>query len=265
MSDLRIAAIRLACQNVEAAPGFFVAAFGCRETAAANGTRALLLGEQRLELVPATREGGPPPPSNAAAFQHCAIIVSDMAEAMRRLASVPDWTAISVSGPERLPDASGGATAFKFRDPDGHPLELLAFAPDKVPAVWRRSDPGPDPAPGPFLGIDHSAVTVSDTDQAIAFWRELGFEVTERHTNRGPEQARMDGLRVPQALVEVTTLRPPGGAPPHLELLCYATPGTLRERAADGSPFATSLILRGDAVRTGPGADPDGHRFRVQG
>ncbi|WP_062118029.1 VOC family protein [Aureimonas sp. AU40] len=258
MKDLRIAAVRLACRTVEAALGFYVAAFGCRETASGNGTRALLLGAQRLEFMPATQDGGPSPPSNATAFQHCAIIVSNMDEAMQRLGSVPGWTAISLDGPERLPEASGGARAFKFRDPDGHPLELLEFAPDKVPAVWRHS------VPGPFLGIDHSAITVSDTDQAIAFWRELGFEVTERHTNRGPEQARMDGLHVPHAIVEVTTLMPPGGAPPHLELLCYAEPDTLRERAADGSRFATSLLLRDTSSWSGSGADPDGHRFSFQ-
>lgn len=36
----------------------------------------------------------------------------------------------------RLPESSGGVTAFKFRDPDGHPLELLAFPDGKVPSRW---------------------------------------------------------------------------------------------------------------------------------
>ena len=27
---------------------------------------------------------------------------------------------------------------FKFRDPEGHPLELLAFPRDSVPACWRH-------------------------------------------------------------------------------------------------------------------------------
>ncbi len=41
------------------------------------------------------------------------------------------------AGPERLPARSGGVSAFKFRDPDGHPLELLAFPPEAVPPIWR--------------------------------------------------------------------------------------------------------------------------------
>lgn len=259
MSDTRIAAIRLACRDVQATVRFYSAAFGCCKTAGENGVRVLFLGEQRLELVPATQDGGPAPLSNAVAFQHCAIVVPAMDEAMRHLWAVSGWTAISLDGPERLPKASGGATAFKFRDPDGHPLELIEFRPDNVPAPWRHRDPAP------FLGIDHSAITVSDTDRAVSFWRTLGFAVTNRHVNLGPEQARMDGLQIPDAVVEVTTLEPGGGGPPHLELLRYATPAPLHGRAADGSPFATSLMIQGVAAGSGSGADPDGHRFHLRG
>jgi catechol 2,3-dioxygenase-like lactoylglutathione lyase family enzyme len=258
MSDTRIAAIRLACRDVEATVRFYSAAFGCRETAGENGVHVLLLGEQRLELVHAAQDGESAPASNAVAFQHCAIVVPDMDKAMGHLRDVSGWRAISLDGPERLPKTSGGATAFKFRDLDGHPLELIEFHPGKVPAPWRHRDPIP------FLGIDHSAVTVSDTDRAVAFWRELGFAVQERHTNRGPEQARMDGLRIPEAVVEVTTLEPSGGGPPHLELLRYATPAPVLVEAADGSPFATSLVLQAVPAGGRSGADPDGHRFRLQ-
>jgi len=259
MSDTRIAAIRLACRDVQATVRFYSAAFGCCETAGENGVRVLLLGDQRLELVHAIQDREPAPPSNAVAFQHCAVVVPAMDKAMEHLRDVSGWTAISLGGPERLPDASGGATAFKFRDPDGHPLELIEFHPGKVPAPWRHRDPIP------FLGIDHSAVTVSDTDRAVAFWRKLGFAVTNRHVNRGLEQARMDGLPIPDAVVEVTTLEPGGGGPPHLELLRYATPAPLHVRAVDGSPFATSLVLQGVPAGSGSGPDPDGHRFRLRG
>ncbi len=54
-----------------------------------------------------------------------------------RLCSVDGWTAISTDGPQRLPPSSGGVAAFKFRDPDGHPLELLAFPDRKWPAHWQ--------------------------------------------------------------------------------------------------------------------------------
>ncbi|MBB3936561.1 VOC family protein [Aureimonas phyllosphaerae] len=259
MSDQRIVAVRLACRDVEATARFYGAAFGCREAAGEKGMRVLLLGHQRLELVQATQDGEPAPPSNAVSFQHCAIVVPDMDKAMRYLRGVSGWTAILLDGAESLPEASGGATAFKFRDPDGHPLELIEFHPGKAPAPWRHRDPIP------FLGIDHSAVTVSDTDRAVAFWRELGFAVQERHTNRGPEQARMDGLRIPEAVVEVTTLKPSGGGPPHLELLRYATPAPALVGAADGSPFATSLVLQNVPAGSRSDADPDGHRFRHRG
>ena len=99
-------------------------------------------------------------------FQHFAIVVADMALAYRRLCSVSGWTAISIDGPQRLPPSSGGVSAFKFRDPDGHPLELLAFPDGRWPAQWRARSNG-DLA----LGIDHSAISVSDSARSIAFYQ----------------------------------------------------------------------------------------------
>lgn len=254
VTETRIGAIELLCPDPGATNAFYIDAFGCRTSDAAG---SILLGDQRLLFARATTSGPSAAPSNACAFQHCAIIVSDMGEAMTRLAAASGWSAISLAGPERLPEASGGATAFKFRDPDGHPLELLQFPPDAVPAAWCRA------GDGPFLGIDHSAITVSDTDRAVAFWGRLGFRVTDRHVNEGREQARMDGLQTSNALVEVTTLMPEGGAPPHLELLAYRSPAPLPGPVPDGSTLATSLILH-DAPAFDVGArDPDGHRFRI--
>lgn len=253
MTATRIGAIELLCPDPVATAAFYAEAFGCRPC---GGDGAIRLGDQRLVLRRAMASGPRPAPANACAFQHCAIIVSDMDDAMARLAAVAGWSAISVAGAERLPDASGGATAFKFRDPDGHPLELLQFPPQRVPAAWRGGE-------GPFLGIDHSAITVSGTDRAAAFWERLGFRVADRHVNEGPEQGRLDGLPGPDVRVEVTTLVPAGGAPPHLELLAYATPPGLPGSVPDGSTLATSVLLT-DAPRFEGGlADPDGHRFRL--
>nr|WP_192843196.1 VOC family protein [Aureimonas sp. AU12] len=218
----------------------------------------LRLGDEVLDLIGAAGPPMDPPLSNATGFQHCAIIVSNMAAAMARLAPVPGWTAISRGSPERLPAASGGATAFKFRDPDGHPLEFLQFAPGAVPPVWRRGADGPA-----CLGIDHSAITVRDADRAIAFYEGLGFTLGERHLNRGPEQARLDGLDVPKAEVEVVSLQAAGGASPHLELLCYRDPPALRAPVPDGSPFATRLRLTGLPGPARDLADPDGHRIGI--
>ena len=49
---------------------------------------------------------------------------------------------ITVGGPIRLPCASGGARAFKFRDEDGHPLELLEFHPEDRPRAGAENDSG---------------------------------------------------------------------------------------------------------------------------
>ena len=112
--------------------------------------------------------------------------------------------AISCGGPQLLPHRSGGATAYKFRDPDGHPLELIRFA---------------DAVAG---GIDHSAIAVTDAGRSIEFYRDrLGLTVGARQVNTGPEQDRLDGLT--GAEVDVVALEP-RQATPHVELLAYRTP-----------------------------------------
>lgn len=279
MTGLRIAAIRLACGDVEATAAFYTKAFGCRRResgprAEAKGAAALFLGDQLLELVPATVPAGERAPSNSTSFQHCAIVVTDMSSAMERLHRVAGWSAISCDGPERLPNASGGITAFKFRDPDDHPLEFLSFPPGGVPPAWRHR------GRGPFLGIDHSAITVADTERSVVFYQSLGFKLTNQQTNRGAEQARMDA--VPGAVVEVTGLCPPGGSPPHLELLCYREPGTREATVPAGDCRSTVLMMAVNAAMPGfeglpcnagdfavdsgnalqgvsAGRDPDGH------
>ena len=67
--------------------------------------------------------------------------------------------------------------AYKFRDPDGHPLELSQF-PD---GRWTRRPT----SPGPFRGIDHTAVAVADLSESRALLGTLGFELTARGVNTG--------------------------------------------------------------------------------
>ena len=80
--------------------------------------------------------------SNDLWFQHLAIVVSDMDAAYAHLGLAEGWQAISDNGPQQLPLSNGGVRAFKFRDPDGHPLELIWFpssahndAPTAAPAA----------------------------------------------------------------------------------------------------------------------------------
>ncbi|QHI97516.1 glyoxalase [Xylophilus rhododendri] len=206
---------------------------------------ALRLGSQTLVLVAC--DTLPPRPDRGAddaQFQHIAIVASDMSAAWQRLQPFAPQ-AITQGGPQQLPPASGGATAFKFRDPDGHPVELLAFS--SLPEHWR------DAEPGPTLGIDHSAITVADADSSIAFYAEyLGLALQSRQHNQGPEQASLDGLAAPQ--VEVLALAAQAAPHPHLELLAYhPARGSALHRAA---PVTTTVWTATGAARL---RDPDGH------
>jgi catechol 2,3-dioxygenase-like lactoylglutathione lyase family enzyme len=210
---------------------------------------ALRLGEQTIELLAFTRHGAPYPADigcDDLRFQHIAIVAADMETAYSRLCACDGWTAITRPAPQRLPASSGAVTAFKFRDPEGHPLELIAFPPDNVPPRWRQA-PNRD---GPCLGIDHSAIVVSDTAQSVAFYRQLlGFYVVGGSLNRGREQEQLDA--VPGAVVEVTALDPGSDNPPHLELLCYRSPAISQDAPAalpSNDIAATRLTLEVDDV-----------------
>ena len=213
-----------------------------------EGARArvtlLRLGRQEVELVAFARPGRPYPPGSAASdrwFQHMAIVVSDMRAAYARLSARRGWTPISTAGPQRLPERSGGVTAFKFRGPEGHPLELLEFPPERTPGAWQ----GPHGAE-PCLGIDHSAIAVADTAASVAFYARLGFTASGRSLNQGIEQERLDGA--PGAKVEVTALRQrDADGPPHLELLRYLPPSAGRPAPPDArgdDVAATRLVLQ---------------------
>jgi catechol 2,3-dioxygenase-like lactoylglutathione lyase family enzyme len=156
-----------------------------------------------------------------------------------------------------LPPSNGAVRAFKFRDPDGHPLELLWFPTGQGRAVWHGAGSG-----APFLGIDHSALAVASTRHSVAFYRALGLRVSARSLNQGPAQARLDGLAAAQ--VRVTGLRPTSEDGPGLELLGYRPSG----RSAGMTRLddvTTDWITLAASPSPGPlpraVRDPDGHRL----
>jgi catechol 2,3-dioxygenase-like lactoylglutathione lyase family enzyme len=227
MAVSRVGRLGLTVRSAESMARFYQAAFGCRVIAASDGDAASLgvkgaglrcislgLGQQIIDLAGFDPPGAPWPAasrSNDFIFQHFAIAVTDMAEAYRHLRTVAGWTPISPAGPVTLPQSSGGVTAFKFRDPEGHPLELLEF-------------PGTPPAGAAlFHEINHSAIVVKDTGRSLAFYAgALGLSPGKPSNNHGAEQARLDDLDQPR--VRVTPLMPAGQATPHVELLCYEEP-----------------------------------------
>ncbi|MGH7417950.1 MAG: aquaporin, partial [Candidatus Rokuibacteriota bacterium] len=187
------------------------------------------LGQERIELTEYLAPRGRAAPadsrSNDVWFQHIAIITSDVEQAYLWLRR---HQVQHVSpGPQRLPDwnpKAGGIKAFYFRDPDGHPLEILEFPPDKGDARWRRA------GDRVFLGIDHTAIVVTDTERSLRFYRDLlGLRVAGESENWGPEQERLNNVF--GARLRITTLRAASG--PGVELLEYLMPRTGRPAPVD--------------------------------
>lgn len=233
-----------------------------RLTGVTGGASAisLCLGDDVVELLQFDRPGRSYPSradSSDLCFQHFAIVVADIQLAYQKLVSAGGWTAISTDGPQQLPAASGGVTAFKFRDPDGHPLELLSFRRNHMPSKWR--DALGDML---YLGVDHSAISVSDTAASIGFYTALGLSVSSNSRNAGPEQDALDGLA--HVMVDVTGLVPPSPAP-HVELLCYRREVSARPEVLCANDIAaTQLVFEGAGTAAPFGlTDPDGHHLLI--
>jgi len=214
------------------------------------------LGSEEIALVHLGAPGQAYPPgsqSNDLWFQHIAIVVNDMAAAYERLMRLSP-TPISTDGPQRLPP--DGIIAFKFRDPDGHPLELIEFSPGQGRPIWHMT------APGPCLGIDHSALSVRSTGRSLRFYRRLGLRIVNRTFNHGPAQSRLDGL--PGAQARISALRPGDAIGPGLELLAYQPPGRPMPPGPATScltDWVTISMLAMDCAEPVMIRDPDGHRI----
>jgi len=276
------ATTEVAGEDIEQALGVF----GVRARVA-----RLTLGDESLELMQFLAPEGRAYPddarSNDRSFQHVAIIVSDMAKAYAKLRE--HHVRHASSGPQKLPDwnrNAGGIEAFYFKDPDGHPLEILHFPEGKGAAKWHDTS-------RLFLGIDHTAIVIGATAASAAFYGgALGMTKAGESENYGTEQEHLNNVF--GARLHITAMRTPMG--PGVEFLEYLAPAGGRpapaDRKANDLASVTTVFVSDDAegdaakLRTAgynwvsPGAidihdrslgyakaatieDPDGHFIRL--
>lgn len=189
----------------------------------------LKLGGEKIELTEYLTPQGRTIPvdsrSNDRWFQHIAIIVSDMDKAYAQLRA--NKVRHASTGPQTLPSyvtAAAGIRAFYFKDFDNHVLEILSFPADKGAPKWHQLEK----TGRLFLGIDHTAIVVGDSEASLAFYRDrLGLTVAGTSDNYGPEQEHLNNVF--GAKLHITGLRT-AEAGVAVEFLEYVAP-------TDGRPF----------------------------
>ena len=178
------------------------------------------LGDEIIELTEYLAPKGRPIPvdsrSNDQWFQHIAIVVSDMDKAYQQLRA--HKVQHTSTGPQRIPDsnkAAAGIKAFYFKDLDGHNLELIYFPSGKGNPKWQQTNGRL------FLGIDHTAIAVLDTERSLQFYRDiLGMNLAGESENYGTEQEHLNNVF--GSRVRINGLRANSG--PGVEFLDYLTP-----------------------------------------
>jgi catechol 2,3-dioxygenase-like lactoylglutathione lyase family enzyme len=112
----------------------------------------------------------------------------------------------------------------------------MATSDSKGDPRWQRagaSSAVPAGAPAPlFLGIDHTAIAVGDTERSFRFYRDaLGLRIAGASENCGTEQGHLN--TVFGAHLRITPLR--ADSRPGIEFLEYLSP-------RDGRPAPTDLL-----------------------
>ena len=180
----------------------------------------LKLGAETIELTQYLAPEGRPIPadwrSNDHWFQHIAIVVGDMDRAYQHLRS--HKVRHASTGPQTIPatnKAGAGIRAFYFKDPDGHNLEIIYFPSGKGDPRWQNT------SNKLFLGIDHTAIVVSSTENSLKYYRDLlGLTLAGETMNHGTEQEHLNN--VSGARLHISGLKATSG--PGIEFLEYLTP-----------------------------------------
>jgi catechol 2,3-dioxygenase-like lactoylglutathione lyase family enzyme len=228
-------------------------------------TVRMQLGDEAIELISYLTTGGRSIPedarSNDLTFQHIAIVVSNMDSAYATLHRF-GITHVS-TGPQTLPSsipAAAGIRAFYFQDPDRHNLELIYFPKGKGQEKWQQ-------ASGKiFLGIDHTAIGVSNTAQSHRFYNNLlGFERKGESWNKGIEQAHLNNVE--GASLHITGYCSLNG--PGVEFLQYLYPGPGRNYPADTRANDLwnwqTIVVVSDAEKVYQQVKSAGYRFVSKG
>lgn len=224
-------------------------------------TAELRLGDESITLTEHLTSKGRTVPADSRShdhwFQHIAVVVSDMDRAYEHLRrhKVKHLSTAPQTLPAWNPDA-GGIKAFYFRDPEDHVLEIISFPPGKGDPKWQR------PSEKLFLGIDHTAIVVSDTERSLAFYRDtLGMKVAGGAENYGVEQEHLN--QVFGARLRITALRAERG--PGIEFLEYITPPGGRPMPPDAKAndlvFWHTRLVTGDARQTAGALRQHSSRF----
>ena len=188
------------------------------------------LGSEYLDLAQYLAPPGRPIPvdsrSNDRSFQHIAIVVRDMDKAFAKVRALK--AQFVSTAPQTLPPsipAAAGIQAFYFRDPDGHNLELIHLPADKGDPRWQRL------GDQLFLGIDHTAIGIGNTEASLAFYRDLlGLRKAGESENFGTEQEHLN--QVFGAHLRITAMRADQGF--GIEFLEYVSP-------RDGRPIPNDV------------------------
>jgi len=197
----------------------------------------LQLGDEIIHLTEFLTPKGRPIPSDSQSndrwFQHLAIVTRDIEQAYQHL---QHYQVSQVSPhPQTLPTSNhvaGGIQAFYFKDPDGHSLELIHFSQGKGDPKWQSSGDisfveSPESL---FLGIDHTAIAVANTDASLGFYCDrLGMKLEQQSQNSGTEQEHLSGIS--EVKVQISSLKASAGL--GIELLEYLEPNLGRPMPID--------------------------------
>ena len=175
------------------------------------------LGNETIELTQYLAPEGRPIPadwrSHDHAFQHIAIVVSDMDRAYQQLRA--HKVRHASTGPQTIPRATKPPLASALST-SKIPTAIISKSSIFLPA--RAIHAGSGRTDKLFLGIDHTAIVVSNTQNSLKFYRDvLGMRLAGESMNFGTEQEHLNN--VAGARLRISGLKAASG--PGIEFLEY--------------------------------------------